>query len=162
MPEGVAKVIQFDPMTLTTSTRQPHRTVATSIARAVYVAALGLVGLAGCGSSSSSKPAYCSARTSLENSIRQVTSLSPSSGIAALEAAFTNIKTNPNTVISQAKSDFPSQTSAIKTSVDSLTTAINALETNPSPSNIATVTGAASNVVSSFKSFVDATKSKCS
>ena len=158
--EGVAKVIQFDPVILTTSARQPHRTVATWIARAVCVAVLGLVGLAGCGSSS--KPAYCSARTSLENSIKQVTSLSPSSGIGALEAAFTNIKTDANTVISQAKGDFPSETSAIKSSVDSLTTAVSALESNPSPGNIATVTGAASNVVNSFKSFVDASKSKCS
>ena len=161
MSEGVAKVIKFDPVTLTTSARQPHRTVTTWIARAVYVAVLGLVGLAGCGSSSS-KLAYCSARTSLENSIKQVTSLSPSSGIGALEAAFTNIKTDANTVISQAKGDFPSQTSAIKSSVDSLTTAVSALESNPSPSNIATVTGAAGNVVSSFKSFVNASKSKCS
>jgi len=151
-------------VTFTTSARQPHRTVATWIARAVYVAALGLVGLAGCGSSSSSssKPAYCSARTSLENSIKQVTSLTPSSGIGALEAAFTNIKTDANTVISQAKGDFPSETSAIKSSVDSLTTAVSALESNPSPGNIATVTDAACNVVSSFKSFVDATQSKCS
>jgi hypothetical protein len=158
--QGVAKVVQFDPMTLTTSAKPPHRTVASWIARVVCVVVLGLVALAGCGSSS--KPAYCSARTSLENSIKQVTSLSPSSGIGGLDAAFTNIKTDANTVISQAKGDFPSETSAIKSSVDSLTTAVNALKSNPSPSNIATVTGAASNVVSSFKSFVDASKSKCS
>jgi len=145
---------------LTTRARQPHRTVATWIARAVYVAVLGLVALAGCGTST--KPAYCSARTSLENSIKQVTSLTPSSGIGALEAAFTNIQTEANTVISQAKGDFPNQTSAIKSSVDSLTTAVSALESNPSPTNIATVTGAAGNVISSFNSFLDASKSKCS
>ena len=82
--------------------------------------------------------------------------------IAALEAAFTNIQTEANTVISQAKGDFPNQTSAIKSSVDSLTTAVSALESNPSPTNIATVTGAAANVISSFNSFLDASKSKCS
>ena len=124
------------------------------------VVVLGLVALAGCGSSN--KPAYCSARTSLENSINEVTSLSPSSGISALQAAFTNIKTDANAVVSQAKSDFPSETSAITSSVDALTSAVSALTANPSASQIATVVSAAGNVVSSFKSFVDASKSKCS
>jgi hypothetical protein len=121
---------------------------------------LGLVALAGCGGSS--KPAYCSARTDLQNSIREVTSLSPSSGIGALEAAFTKVKADANTVVSEAKGDFPSETSAIKSSVDALTSAVNALKANQSAGNIAAVVGAAGNVVSSFRSFVDASKSKCS
>ena len=140
--------------------RQPHRTVARWIAQVMCVVVLGLVALAGCGSSN--KPAYCSARTNLENSINEVTSLSPSSGISTLEAAFAKIKTDANTVVSQAKSDFPSETSAITSSVDALTSAVSALTANPSASQIATVVSAAGNVVSSFKSFVDASKSKCS
>ena len=88
--------------------------------------------------------------------------MSPSSGISALEAAFTKIKTDANTVVSQAKGDFPNETSAIKSSVDALTSAVNALKTNPSPSHIATVASAAASVVSSFQNFVDASKSKCS
>ncbi len=91
-----------------------------------------------------------------------MTSLSPSSGTNALEAAFIKIQTDANTVVSQAKSDFPSETSAIKSSVDTLTSAVNTLKANPSPSHIATVTSAAANVVSSFSSFVQASKSKCS
>ena len=139
--------------------RQPHHTAAKWIAQVVCVSVLGLVALAGCGSSS--KPAYCSARTSLENSIKEVTSLSPSSGIGALQAAFAKVKTDANTVVSQAKSDFPSETSAIRSSVDALSSAVNALKANPSASDIATVVGAAGNVVSSFQRFVDASKSKC-
>ena len=88
--------------------------------------------------------------------------MSPSSGVGALEAAFRKIKTDANTVVGQAKSDFPSETSAIKSSVDALTSAVTALKTNPSPSHIATVASAAASVVSSFKNFVDASKSKCS
>ena len=125
----------------------------------VSVAALGLIALAGCGSS---KPAYCSARAELENSIKGVSSLSPTSGISALQDAFTKIKTDADAVVTKAKSDFPNQTNAIKSSIDALTSAVNALEANPSAGQIATVTGAASNAVSSVKSFIDASKPKCS
>jgi hypothetical protein len=90
-----------------------------------------------------------------------VTSLSPSSGIGALQAAFTKVKADANTVVSEAKGDFPSETSAIKSSVAALSTAVDALRANPSAGNIATVVGAAGNVVNSFKSFIDASKSKC-
>ncbi|MGA9856342.1 MAG: hypothetical protein WBQ18_00695 [Solirubrobacteraceae bacterium] len=147
-------------MTLTTSARQPHHTVARRIVRVVCVAVLALVTLAGCGSSS--KPAYCSARTSLENSINEATGLSPTSQISALEAAFTKVKADADTVVIQAKSDFPNESSAIKSSVAALTSAVNALKANPSPSRIATVASAAANVVRSFTSFVAASKSKCS
>jgi hypothetical protein len=128
-------------------------------ARVVFVAVLGLAALAGCGGS---KPAYCSARTNLEKSIQEATSLSPSTGISTLRAQFKKVQTDANTVVSQAKSDFPSQTSAIKSSVDGLTSAVNALPANPSASQIATVVSSASSVVSSVKSFVDASSSKCS
>ncbi len=139
--------------------RQPLHAAARLIARIVCVAVLGLVALAGCGGS---KPDYCSARTHLENSIKEATSLSPSSGIGALQAQFKKIQTDANAVVSQAKSDFPSETSAIKSSVDALKSAVNALPANPSASQIATVVGSASSVVSSVKSFVDASSSKCS
>ena len=127
----------------------------------MYLAAIGLalVALAACGSS---KPGYCSARTNLENSIKGLTSLSASSGISGLQAQFKKIQTDANTLLSQAKSDFPSQTSAIKSSVDALSSAVKSLPANPSASQIATLASSASSVVSSVKSFVDASSSKCS
>jgi hypothetical protein len=139
--------------------RQSLHAAGRLIARVVCVAVLGLVALAGCGSS---KPAYCSARTNLENSVNEATSLSPSSGVSALQAQFKKIQTDANAVVSQAKGDFPSETSAIKSSVDALKSAVNALPANPSASQIASVVGSASSVVSSVKSFVDASSSKCS
>jgi hypothetical protein len=147
-------------VTLTTTARQPHHTVARRIVLLICVGAVGLVALAGCGSSS--KPAYCSVRSSVQNTIKDIESLSPTSGLSALESAFTKIKTNANTVVSEAKNDFPSETSAIQSSVNSLTSAVSSLRSNPSAGNIATVAGAAGNVVSSFQSFLNATKSKCS
>jgi hypothetical protein len=146
-------------VTLTTTAIQPHHT-ARRVGGVACAVVLGLVTLAGCGGSS--KPAYCSARASLENSIKDVTSLTASSGISSLEAAFTKVTTDANTLVSKAKSDFPSETSAIRSSVDALTKAVNTLKANPSASNIATVATAAGNTVSSVESFVHSTKSKCS
>ena len=127
------------------------------------VAVVGLLALAGCGgSSSSSKPAYCSARADLQNSIQGVSDLSPTSGVSTLQAEFQKVKTAADKVVTQAKSDFPNQTSAIKSSVDALTSSVNALTTNPSVGQIAAVTTAASTALSSVQSFLDASKSKCS
>ena len=127
------------------------------------VAVVGLLALAGCGgSSSSSKPAYCSARADLQNSIQGVSDLSPTSGVSTLQAEFQKVKTAADKVVTQAKSDFPSETSAIKSSVDALTSSVNALTTNPSVGQIAAVTTAASTALSSVQSFLDASKSKCS
>lgn len=126
----------------------------------VGIAVAVLLAHAGCGSS---KPAYCSTRTNLENSIKMLTS----PYLRVSREQFKKIETDANTLVSQAKSDFPSQTSAIKSSMDALTGAVNALGhpigTSPIPaSQMATLTSAASSVASSVKSFVDATNSKCS
>jgi hypothetical protein len=127
----------------------------------VCVALAALVALAGCGSS---KPAYCSTRTNLENLIKATSGLE-----TVRKAQFDQIQRDANTLVSQAKSDFPSQTSAIKSSMDALVSAVNALPVpipagqTPIPaSQMARLASAASSVVSSVKSFVDATNSKCS
>ena len=63
---------------------------------------------------------------------------------------------------SSVKSDFPTQTSAITSSVDTLDNAVKTLPSSPSAAQVATVGSAAANVASSVKSFSDATSSKCS
>jgi conjugal transfer/entry exclusion protein len=122
------------------------------------VATVALVALAGCGSS---KPAYCSARTNLENSVKNLPS-SVSSGISALPSQVTTIKNDATTVVNDAKSDFPTETSAVKSSVDSLQSAVKALPSSPSATQIAALAANAASVVSSVNSFSDASKSKCS
>jgi hypothetical protein len=141
------------------SARQAHHSVARRSTRVACIALVSLAALAGCGSS---KPAYCSARTNLENSVKGLTSLNVSSGISGLKAQLQKIETDASTLVSKAKGDFPSETSAITSSVDSLTSAVGALSGTPSASQIATVASSASSVVSSVKSFTDATSSKCS
>ncbi len=119
------------------------------------VAAIAAVSLTGC---SSSKPAYCTDRASLENSVKGLTSVS----ISTLKSQLTQIESNATALVNSAKSDFPSQTSAISSSVSALKSAVAVLGSSPSATQVATVTKDASNVVSSVKSFTDATSSQCS
>jgi hypothetical protein len=125
----------------------------------VAVAALVAITLAACGSS---KPAYCSARSDLQNSIKGLTSLNVSSGVSGLKAQLSKIQTNATTLVNQAKSDFPSETSAISSSVSKLETAVKSLSSSPSAGQIASVASAATGVVSSVETFYNSTKSKCS
>jgi conjugal transfer/entry exclusion protein len=125
----------------------------------VACVALVVVALAGCGSS---KPGYCTDRTNLENSIKGLTSLNVSSGISGLQSQLQKIQSDATALVNSAKSDFPNETSAIKSSVDALQSAVKALPASPSAGQIATIASDASSVVSSVKSFTDATSSKCS
>jgi len=136
-----------------------------NVARLVHVAAVclataALVGVAGCGGSG--KPAYCSDRSNLESSIKGLTSLNPSSGISGLKAQLTTIQGDATKLVDSAKSDFPSQTSAITASLVALQSAVKALPSHPSAAQLAGVATAASSVVSSVKSFMNATSSTCS
>jgi hypothetical protein len=123
------------------------------------VALTGVVAMAGC---SSSQPAYCTDRTNLENSIKGLSHLDLSNGLSSLEAQLKNIESNATTLVNSAKSDFPSETSAITSSVDSLKSAVTQLGSDHSAANVVAVTADAANVVKSVKSFADATNSKCS
>ena len=118
-----------------------------------------VVVLAGCGSS---KPAYCTDRTNLNDSIKGLTSLNASSGISGLKSQVNMIQSDATALVNSAKSDFPSQTSAITSSVDALKSSVGALSSSPSVAQIATVTKDAASVVSSVKSFSDASSSACS
>jgi len=123
------------------------------------VAVAGVVAMAGCGSS---KPAYCTDRTNLENSIKGLSSPDLSNGLSSLEAQLKKIESNATTLVNSAKSDFPNETSAITSSVDSLKSAVTQLASDHSAANIAAVAADAASVVKSVKSFTDATNSKCS
>ncbi len=127
--------------------------------------AAGTVALTGCSSSSSTSsgpPAYCAARTNLENSIKGLTSLNASSGVSGLKSQVTAIANNASKLVDQAKGDFPSQTSAITTSVNTLKSSVAGLSSSPSAAQIATITKDAGSVVSSVADFMTASSSKCS
>jgi hypothetical protein len=120
-----------------------------------FTAAVAVVALAGC---SSSKPGYCTDRTNLQNSVKGLTS----AGISGLKTQVKQIESDASTLVNSAKSDFPTETGAITSSVDALKNSLATLASSPSAAQIATVTQNAASVVSSVKSFVDASDSKCS
>ena len=121
----------------------------------VLAAATAVIALAGC---SSSKPAYCTDRTNLQNSVKGLTS----AGISGLKTQLTQIQSDATSLVSSAKGDFPSETSAITSSVDALKSSLAALPSSPSATQVAIVGRDAASVVSSVKNFVDASNSKCS
>jgi hypothetical protein len=126
---------------------------------AVAVLAASLTLLAGCGGS---KPAYCTDRTNLQNAINGLTSLSPSSSVSALRTEAEKVQSAATALVNSAKSDFPSETNAIKASVATAASAISALPSSPSPAQIATIIPDAARILSSVNSFMNASKSKCS
>jgi len=125
----------------------------------VIAAAATAVVLAGC---SSSKPAYCTDRTNLQNSVKGLTSLTVSSGVSGLKTQVSQIQSDATAVVNSAKGDFPTETSAITSSVSALKNSVAALSAAPSAAQIATVTKDAASVVSSVRNFMDASNSKCS
>jgi hypothetical protein len=97
----------------------------------------------------------------LNNSIKGLTSLSASSGIGGLQSQLQKIEGNLTAPVDSAKSDFPSETIAIQTSVDQFRSAVQAPPSGPSAAQIATVAGSASRVVTSLQAFSSATGPKC-
>ena len=101
-------------------------------------------------------------RSDLSASIKGLTNLSSIGGLSGLQTQLTKIQSDANSVVSSAKSDFPTETSALTSSVDALSSAVKALPSSPSIGQIAAIAPAAANVVNAVKSFSDATSSKCS
>jgi hypothetical protein len=109
--------------------------------------------LSGCGSSS--KPGYCADRGNLQDSVKGLTSVDlRNGGVSSLQSQIGEIESNANALVASAKSDFPSQTEALNSSISALKTDIG---TGQVPALIADVSA----VTSAVKGFADATSSKC-
>lgn len=133
--------------------------MATRSISALAAAALAAITLAACGSS---KPSYCTNRTNLENSVKGLTQLNASSGVSGLQAQLAKVQSDANALVNSAKGDFPTETSAISSSISALESSVKSLSSTPSASQIATLSGQAAAFASSVQTFVNATKSKCS
>jgi hypothetical protein len=138
---------------------RPGRAAAPALVLLAFAAAAMLVALAGC---SSSKPAYCTDRTNLQSSVNGLTSSISSRDISGVKSQVDKIQGDATTVVNSAKGDFPTETSAITSSVDALKGSLGALSSSSSAAEMATVAKDGASVVSSVKSFVDASNSKCS
>ena len=100
----------------------------------VLIASLALVAVAlvaaGCGSSS--KPAYCTNVTSLQQSVDDLGNIQLNSNtVSTLQTDVQKVQNNANAVVSSAKADLPSETSALKSSVTTLSNSIKQLPPSP-------------------------------
>ena len=101
-------------------------------------------------------------RANLESSVKGLTDLSAGSGLSGLQTQIAKIQSDANALVSSAKSDFPNETSAIKSSVDTLATTIKGFPSSPSAADIATVGTQAASAVTAVQNFYSSTSSKCS
>ncbi len=125
----------------------------------VVLAAVALVA-AGCGSSS--KPAYCSDVTNLQNSVNSLKNVQLQSGaVSTLKTDVQKVQSDANAVVSSAKQDFPSQTSALQSSVSSLSTSVQALPASPTAQQLVPIAAEIASTVSAADNLKSATSSAC-
>jgi hypothetical protein len=136
--------------------RRAPITTRTFAVTALAVAAIAA--LPGCGSS---EPDYCSDRSNLQESVKGLTGVNlRSGGLSALKSQF-HVESDADALVSSAKSDFLSETDAVKSSVSTLGTAVEQLPSSPSAQQIAALLRDVQSVGTAFNSFSDATSSKC-
>ena len=116
---------------------------------------------AGCGSSSS-KPAYCSNVSSLQQSVDDLGNIQLQSGaLSTLQTDLQKVQNNADAVVSSAKADFPSQTSALKSSVTALSNSIKQLPASPTPQQLIPLGMEIRSTVTAAKNLSSATSSAC-
>jgi hypothetical protein len=126
----------------------------------VPAAALVLATLAaGC---SSSKPAYCTAASQLKTSVQDLGNITINvHDLSSVNTAVSNVQADAKTFASEAKSAYPSQTTALKTSLSSLQTAVKSAMAQPSLTTVAAVVSPAAQVKTAAGNLQTAVKGKC-
>ena len=133
----------------------------TAFAALLAVLVAGVL-LAGCGGSS--KPAYCHPVAKTKDAVKSLPSLQEvqQKGVGTLTSALDTLKTNAMKAADAAKSDFSTQTTALKTSVDALSGTAKQLAASPSAQTLARLAGELSAVGTAAKNLESAVSTKCS
>ena len=123
-------------------------------------AVLVLSGLAaGC---SSSKPAYCTAASQLKSSVNDLGNITVSaSNLGSVKTAVSKVQADAKTFASQAKSAYPSQTTALRNSLTGLQTAIASAQAQPSLTTVAAVETSITQVKTSASALQSSVSGKC-
>ena len=125
----------------------------------VVLAAAALLAV-GCGSDD--KPAYCSDVSDLQSSVNDLKNVQLNSdAVSTVQTDLQKIQTNANAVVSSAKQDFPNETSALASSVSTLSTAIKKLPSSPTAQQLAALVPDINSTVTAAKNLSSATKSAC-
>jgi len=127
------------------------------------VLALALSGLAAGCSSTPPPPAYCTAATNLKTSVSNLGNVDVGkNGLSSLQTALSKVQANAKTFATDAKSAFPSQTTALQNSLSGLDTAIKSAKGQPPLTAATTVASSVTNVKNSASALQSAVSSKCS
>ena len=107
------------------------------------------------------KPSYCSDVSDLQSSVKDLQNYNLSSGVSGLSSQLTTIESDAKVAVSAAKQDFPSETSAVESSISTLKTGVEDLPSSPSPQQVLALAPDVQGVVKSVQDFQNATESKC-
>jgi hypothetical protein len=123
-------------------------------------AALVLSGLAaGC---SSSKPAYCTDADQLKTSVQDLGNVNINvHDLSSVNTAVSKVQADATTFASDAKSAYPSQTTALKNSLSSLETAVKSAMGQPSVTTVAAVVSSVTQVKTAADNLQTAAKGTC-
>jgi hypothetical protein len=126
----------------------------------VPAAALVLATLAaGC---SSSKPAYCTAASQLKTSVQDLGNVNINiHDLSSVNTAVSKVQADAKTFASEAKSAYPSQTTALQNSLSSLETAVKSAMAQPSVTTVAAVVSSVTQVKTASDNAQTAVKGKC-
>lgn len=130
------------------------------LAPALAAALLVGTALVGC---SDDKPAICDSVDNLNSSIEDVKNVdvTSSSAVSDLESGLATVKTDLNTVKTDAKSQYATQVDAVDSAFTTLTTSVDAAKANPSSATLAAVAAAVEPFTTAVKKLSDDVKSTC-
>ena len=111
---------------------------------------------------SSSKPAYCTSASQLKTSVDNLGNVNVAkNGLSSLKTALSKVQTNAKTFATDAKSAFPSQTTALNNSLSSLQTAITSAQGQPPLTAAAAVASSVTQVKTAASNLQNAANGKC-
>jgi hypothetical protein len=125
---------------------------------AVGLIAVGSVVWLGCGSS---KPEFCSKTDDVQQALSTMKGDVTSGKVSAIQPDVKTVRNDVDALVSSARSDFPSQTKALDSSISKLTAAVEALPPSPSISDVVRLAGDVEGVTTAVRDFKSATSSKC-
>jgi hypothetical protein len=124
------------------------------------VLVLALSGLAaGCGSST---PAYCTDASQLKTDVQDLGNVNINvHDLSSVDTAVSKVQADAEAFAADAKSAFPSQTTALKNSVSSLETAVKSAMSQPSVTTVAAVVSSVTQVKTAAGNVQSAVKGTC-
>ena len=124
------------------------------------VLVLALSGLAaGCGSST---PAYCTDASQLKTDVQDLGNVNINvHDLSSVDTAVSTVQADAEKFATDAKSAYPSQTTALKNSVSSLETAVKSAMSQPSVTTVAAVVSSVTQVKTAAGNVQSAVKGTC-